>query len=85
MGYYWHTLDRRWRPMDHSQPSPQLRRQRIRRSKLMTDLFAEMQDGNSVTKLYAGLLARALIDADQELMREFGERVVECTSENART
>ena len=38
----------------------------------------EMQEGCNVTGLYAGLLARALIDADQELMREFGERVAEC-------
>jgi hypothetical protein len=35
-----------------------------------------MPDGCSVTR-YIGLLARALIDADQELMREFGDRVAE--------
>jgi hypothetical protein len=31
-----------------------------------------------------GLLARALIDADQELMREFGDRVAECTAAKAK-
>jgi hypothetical protein len=30
------------------------------------------------------LLARALIDADQELMRGFGERVAEYTAEKAK-
>ena len=29
----------------------------------------------AATKLYAGLLARCLISADQELMREYGEQV----------
>jgi hypothetical protein len=31
------------------------------------------------------LLARALIDADQELIRKFGERVAEYTAEKAKT
>jgi hypothetical protein len=30
-------------------------------------------------------LAPALIDADQELMGEFSERVAECTAEKAKT
>lgn len=77
MGYYWNALDERWHPIDHHrQLTRQQRHQINRRSRLIAALIKEIESGdNSVISLYAGLLARCLVSADQELMREYGEQV----------
>jgi hypothetical protein len=44
----------------------------------------EIEHGSSEVKLYAGLLARALILADPALMNAFGKRVARLSGERVR-
>jgi hypothetical protein len=77
MGYFYDWVDQRWQPLDHHRRLTGVQRRQInRRRNVLADLLVEMIEGDSTTQLYAGLLARTLICADQDLMREFGERVV---------
>jgi hypothetical protein len=83
MGFYFDWVDRKWVPKDHdARPTPAQRRQRERRRTLLGNLITEIeQGGNGVTCLYAGLLARTLVQADEELMQEYGKQVVHITDE----
>jgi hypothetical protein len=82
MGYYYDWLDCRWLPLDHHEPGPRQRRLRSRRKHLLRELITEINEGgDGVARLYAALLARTLV-ADQELMQEYGERIVELSSES---
>ena len=89
MAYYYDHIERQWKP---KQQEPEWRRvqcrggaysiplRRIYRKTILEELFKEIEwykGGPTVT--YAMLLARALVQADEELMREFGERVVQVT------
>lgn len=84
MGYYYDHVDRKWEPIDHDRRLTGKQKQRLsRRKHLIVDLLTEINKGqNSVTALYAGLLARALVKTDELLMREYGETVIKVASEN---
>ena len=84
MGYYYDHVDRKWEPIDHDRRLTGKQKQRLsRRKHLIVDLLTEINTGqNSVTALYAGLLARALVKTDELLMREYGETVIKVASEN---
>jgi len=72
MGYYYDWVNEKWQ----HRPGPVLPERRYRRREtLLRYLLAEINDGDSLTSLYAGLLARALVVLDEELMNEYGERV----------
>jgi hypothetical protein len=43
----------------------------------MCPLLAEVRRGSSVTRLYASLLAKAVLDDDEVLEREYGEQFAE--------
>jgi hypothetical protein len=79
MGYFFDWIDMRWQPKDHSAPTRTQIRRTNRRRKLVFDLLTELEHGTSMTTLYSGLLARALVQADQELMNELGETVANVT------
>jgi hypothetical protein len=42
---------------------------------LMRGLLEEMEKGNSLTKLYAGLLAQAMLDQDAKLRARYGAKL----------
>jgi hypothetical protein len=81
-GFFYDWLEKKWLPCQRSRAqvlSPQEQNQRSRRARLLRDLLTEMQaGGDSVSRLYVGLLARSLLSADEELMRAFGKEVAEC-------
>jgi hypothetical protein len=87
MGYYYDWLERQWLPRHPRALSPREQRQRDHRAQLLRHLLNELQeDGDSVSQLYAGLLARSLISGDEELMRAFGKEVAErCEGAQSRT
>ena len=74
-GYIYDWFAGQWLPRQHRELSHAERHQRARREQLLRYLLPEMQHGDSTSQLYAGLLARCLLSADQELMREYGEQV----------
>jgi hypothetical protein len=78
MGYYYDWVDSRWLPIDHQRRVTLKQQRRIdRRRDLLQRLLLEIARGNnSVTRLYAQLLARALLQTDEMIMREDGQRVV---------
>ena len=74
-GYYFDWLEKKWLPRQHRELSQQQQRQRSRRVQLLRDLLAEIGSGDSVSQLYAALLARTLVGQDEELMRQYGQQV----------
>jgi hypothetical protein len=77
MGWYYDWIAKKWQP--RKAPSQRQRQHHSRRRVLLRDLLGEIDTGDSVTKLYAGLLARAVVARDQELMREYGRQIAEQT------
>jgi hypothetical protein len=77
MSWYYDWIEKKWQPKQ--EPSSCQRQQHPRRRTLLRDLLGEIDTGDSVTKLYAGLLARAVVAQDQELMKEYGKRIAEQT------
>ena len=77
MGYYYDHVDRKWEPIDHDRVLTTKEKRRLsRRRQLIENLLTEInKEQNSVTGLYAGLLALALVKTDELLMRELGEIV----------
>jgi hypothetical protein len=86
-GFYYDWLQQRWIPRPPPRPrSPHEQRQHHRRTRLLRDLLNEFQDGDSASRLYAALLARTLVSADEDLMRAFGKEVSErCEAARPRT
>lgn len=82
MGYFYNHLEERWDPIDHERKLTRGQKRRIqRRGELIADLITEIERGKgSVTKLYAGLLARTLASTDEILLREYGQRLAEMTT-----
>lgn len=81
MGYFYDWVEEKWKPKRDETLSLSERRQVNRRSTLLRELIAEIeQGGDGISRLYAGLLARALLATDEELMRDHGERIVKLTS-----
>jgi hypothetical protein len=77
-GFYYDWLENRWLPCQRSRAqalTADEQRQRHRRARLLRDLLCEFQEGDSASQLYAALLARTLVSADEELMRGFGKEV----------
>ena len=82
MGYYYDWVDRKWVPKSHAKPTPRRLRLRLRRRSLLQNLITEIEHGNdSVTRLYASMLTRSLLQSDEELMREFGRQVADLSQE----
>jgi hypothetical protein len=80
MGYYYDHIENQWVPLDHDRRlTPAASQLIVRRGKLITDLLAELAAGDGITGLYARLLLRALVKADQDLMQKYGERVAAAT------
>jgi hypothetical protein len=84
MGYYYDWLERKWLPRQHRQLSLRERSEQSRRGALLHGLLVEISGGDSVSSLYAGLLARRLIGDDEELMRTFGKQLAELGQEGTR-
>jgi hypothetical protein len=83
-GFYYDWLERKWLPRHPPRQLTAAEQQlRQRRTRLLADLIAELNDGGSVEQLYGGLLARQLISADEELMRQYGRQVAELCRESA--
>ena len=88
-GFTYDWLEKKWLPRQRSRSqalSPHQQRQRHRRTRLLRDLLDEFQDGDSASQLYAALLARTLVSADEDLMKAFGQEVAErCEAAQPRT
>jgi hypothetical protein len=83
-GYYYDHLQRRWMPKFQPGPETPQGRRRLHRRRLLPELLTEIGGGSALSRLYASLLARALIAEDEELMREHGEQVCKLTGEEQR-
>ena len=83
MGFYYDRIDEKWVPLDHDRKLTSRQRRELARHKaLLICLLAELKTGNnsnSVITLYARMLARALVQSDQELMQALGQRVAQRT------
>ncbi len=76
MGFYYDWCDEKWKPIDHDRAlTAAQRRQLSARGRLIEILIEEISGGDSITALYAGLLARTLVATDEVLMRKYGERI----------
>ena len=83
-GYYYDWVAEEWRKGERTQLTHAERVRCAQRRTLLVALLNEIgEGGDSVTKLYAGLLARHLITRDETLMREFGRDVVNQTGNAA--
>jgi hypothetical protein len=79
MGFYYDWINSRWVDKQHAhEPTP---RRRAAQQNLLPALLVEMEQGSSETRLYAGLLARAIVVQDYGLMREYGKQVARLTGE----
>jgi hypothetical protein len=84
MPYFYDWINKRWQPYPKgSDPMcpKYTTRSFARRFTLLPQLIKEIETGEGEVKLYAGLLARAIVvsDIDPTLMNEFGERIAELT------
>jgi hypothetical protein len=78
MAYYYDWIDRQWKPSKERMKCVRVWSQH--RPRMLKDLFREIEKRKGgPTATYAMLLARALVQDDEELMREFGKQVVEVT------
>jgi hypothetical protein len=78
MGYYFDWVNGKWQEKSRG------RRRHPRftaREALLPGLIDEIENGDSETKLYAGLLARSIVVWDEQLMRAFGKQVARVTGE----
>ena len=82
MGYFRNWLEGRWDPIDHDRKLTREQVQEIERRKaLICELIKEIEvSGDSVTKLYAGLLARTLTATDELLLRAHSEQLAKMTT-----
>jgi hypothetical protein len=87
MGYYANWLENRWDPIDHNRVITAEQRQLIdRRKRLIDDLMVEIEtSGDSIIKLYAGLLARTLTATDEVLIRACSERLANLTPKKTKS
>ena len=73
MGYYYDWINKRWQErIPTARPRPA---RSVSRQTLLSGLIEEMHNGDSESKLYAGLLARVVVVGDEELMKTFGKQV----------
>jgi hypothetical protein len=86
MRYFWDYIENIWQPTERSKELTRKRHRRIaRRSQLIEDLFREIDLGrNSITSLYANMLARALVQTDEKIMKEYGKRVAELSTDDSK-
>ena len=77
MGYYYDWLEQKWAPIDHGRTLNRREQRRIdRRRALIDDLILEFKCGrDGQIALFAGLLLRALVRSDEQLMRDRGEAI----------
>jgi transposase len=75
MGFFYDWIEQRWSPIDHDRRlTPEARRRLERRTNLIEQLIAELEDSrDGVAVLYAGLLARRLASSDEILIRQFSK------------
>jgi hypothetical protein len=79
MGFYYDWINGSW--VDKQLAHEVTPRRRAAQQNLLPALFIEMEQGSSETRLYAGLLARAIVVQDYGLMREYGKAVARLTGE----
>jgi hypothetical protein len=86
MRYHWDYIEKDWKPNQHPDQLTRKRHRRIiRRSQLIEDLMREIDLGsNSITSLYANMLARALVQTDEKIMSEYGKRVAELSATDSK-
>jgi len=85
MGYFWDALEDKWKPIDHHRRlTPEQRAVLDRRRQLIQQLMVEIEHGDGVTALYAGLLARTLTASDQELIRGYSDVLNQLTDGDRR-
>jgi hypothetical protein len=83
-GYYYDWIREQWRQGERTTLTHAERVRCGQRRTLLMALLTEIRaGGDSVTTLYAQLLARHLITRDEALMREFGRVVVNQTGNAA--
>jgi hypothetical protein len=85
MGYYYDWIDGKWAELDHTRKLTNKQRQIIdRRRELVGELVKEIAEGGeSVIGLYARLLAGALVQSDEILMREMGKQIAGLSKDEA--
>lgn len=81
MGYYYDWIERKWLTGEQVKPTAHQRRLRLRRRTLLQELLTEIEQGGD-TGLYAGLLARTLVQTDEELMRQLGRQIADITAQD---
>jgi hypothetical protein len=83
MGGYYDWVDRKWVLSGRHYRRGNISLRRVQRKTLLEGLLREIdKEKGSVTCMYASLLARAIVQADEELMRDFGRRVVQVTEKD---
>jgi hypothetical protein len=75
---YYDWIDHKWRENPHVAGN---RFRDVHESLIMTLLSEAVQKGCSDVQLYSGLLARALVSVDPDLMRTHGRHVARHTGE----
>jgi hypothetical protein len=82
MGLFYNEITKRWNEIDHEMEETDADRTRVRRRKaLIKELIAEIRDPNdSISLLYAELLARQIVQSSRFLMKDYGKQIVELTN-----
>jgi hypothetical protein len=82
-GFYYDWLAQKWVPRRASTKPTAAQKSRCKaRHDLLKTLLVEIEEGgDGVARLYALLLARTLVAADETLMRDYGQRIAKKDSE----
>ena len=76
--YFYDWLEDRWLRIERDRQLSECDRALIKRRQTLIDqLITEIKEGDSVTGLYAGLLARTLAASDKLLLRKYGKPIAE--------
>ena len=87
MGHYFDWIEQKYIPNSPEPPPGQRRaqyRENTRRGILIEDLFKEIEQAeipDPISKLYATLLARALVRTHKRLMNHYGKRIAQLSPE----
>lgn len=77
MGYFYDWINEKWEDKAGHEGHPR----KSAHQTLLPQLMKEIEQSSSETRLYAGLLARAIVVQDYGLMREYGKQVARATGE----
>jgi hypothetical protein len=78
MGYFYDWVNEKWEDKAGHECHP---RRKAAHQTLLPQLMKKIEQGSSETRLYAGLLVRAIVVQDFSLMREYGKQVARLTGE----